>query len=641
MSKSNRWLIGTSATAIWIAIVGFFTVAFALPYGSGTYGQCSFQTSCPVPAGTTSPPPPAGTPAPDSNPAPGTVAADVDKDGNPENVTDTDSNPSNGYETFNDPDGSSKLIVITDGEHDGKKDFLIDINNDGTPDVYWSPDDQYTAGITISDTATEKAWLYTNAKGQVEAYVFERKQISSAPSTGSTGNEAAPQHRLTSNNFGGAVYQKIGKVVQDVPKPVAYSFPYVLLALIGILIGRLLFQTRREIHRIRMIKAASVREKQLELEKQNFLMLASHYLRTPVTIIKGNIELAQSLKAIPDSALPNLQATVTAVQTEISSLLNALGENKSLTSVIQPPIVKTPVKKAILSPFVIGPVLGMVALLIFANILFVDFRVIEPKFVDFLVQILLVVILGQWFISSVRKRHIHSQELIEQQFLLDQQRSIDEARAEFITKATQGLSVYLGNLGKELDALTAAGHDTTRIRKGYDQLTEIMHKFLLAVSLQAPTVTAQKQKIDSARVVQDLVGREQPKASNKNLQISSTAQGGTLTQNQQLANMVLDSLVDNAIKYSPENSVVSISQQNDDSLTAFKVLDQGLGMSPEQLDLLFKPFSRTESAETFNTEGLGFSLYLSRLIAHYMGGEVSIDSSQGKGTEATLSLPQV
>lgn len=644
MSKYTKWVYGVSAVAIWIATVGLFAMVSAAPYGSGSYSNCAYQTSCPVatpPASSPALTPSVGSPTPDTNPAPGTVSSDIDKDGNPESAIDTDGNLGNGYETFSDPDGSSKSLATTDGEQDGKKDFILDINNDGTPDVYWSPDNQYTSTVTVQASETEVAWLFTNANGQVESYVAERKTFNVPQSPGSTFQPVAHERRLTPDAFGGAVYEKIGKIAQEVPKPVAYSFPYLLLALIGLLIARLIFQTKRELHRISMIKAAAVREQQLELEKQNFLMLASHYLRTPITIIKGNIELAESLKSLPDTAIGNLKTVVAGLQTEINNLLGTLSENKTLTQVSQAPIVSSPTKRSWFSPYVIGPLVGVVALLVFANILFIDFKVIQPKFIDFLVQILLVGILGQWFISSFRKRHLHKEELANEQILLDQQRALDAARAEFITKATQGLSGHMATFGQQLDSLSAAGQDTSRIRVGYEQLSGVMRKFMLAVGLQAPSVEANKQQLDNTQVVQGLVGREQPKAAEKNLQLSSTADGGSIIQNQQLTNMVLDSLVDNAIKYSPDNNVVTINQQNERSQTVFNVSDNGPGMSQEQLNLLFKPFSRTESAETFNTEGLGFSLYLSRLIAHYLGGEVSVNSAQGKGTQATFSLPQV
>jgi signal transduction histidine kinase len=54
---------------------------------------------------------------------------------------------------------------------------------------------------------------------------------------------------------------------------------------------------------------------------------------------------------------------------------------------------------------------------------------------------------------------------------------------------------------------------------------------------------------------------------------------------------------------------------------------------------LFKPFSRTDSAETFDTEGLGFSLYLDKVITNYLKGNIAVESDQGTGTRVTVSVP--
>jgi signal transduction histidine kinase len=261
--------------------------------------------------------------------------------------------------------------------------------------------------------------------------------------------------------------------------------------------------------------------------------------------------------------------------------------------------------------------------------------------VDYLVQFLLVVILGQWFISSFRKRHINKQNRLDQQKVLDEERNLDEARSNFITIAIQALSDKVQSFDTQLVTLSNAGYDISRLRKGFDQLKEMISKFSFATGLRAMAVEANKTKIDSTETVTSVAQRLSEKAAARNIGLQSQAQGGQFTQNQQLLNTVLDSLADNAVKYSPENAPVTLHQGQEGSKIYFAIEDSGPGLTKEQLDLLFKPFSRAESAETFNTEGLGFSLYLDRLIAHYLGGDIEIRSVPNQSTVAQLSLPGV
>jgi len=70
-----------------------------------------------------------------------------------------------------------------------------------------------------------------------------------------------------------------------------------------------------------------------------------------------------------------------------------------------------------------------------------------------------------------------------------------------------------------------------------------------------------------------------------------------------------------------------------------RVADNGIGISSEKLDQLFKPFSRTTSAVEFNYEGLGFSLFLDKIIMDYTGGSVDIQSIENKGTQLFVATP--
>lgn len=641
--KRLKHSLQLSAAFVFIAATLCAPVA-AAPYGTGLYGNCPYQTSCPAPTPPPEPtptPPPPGEPEPDTNPDPNIVTADIDNDGNPEQATNGDSNTSNGFEQFNDPDGSSHVAATTDGEHNGTTSYLIDTDNNGTADVYWSPSDQYVAPVTAGEVNGEVVWQYENAKGQIQYYYPNPRTTKPATSTTpNNGKYIAPEdRRISSPTFGGAAYEKIGQIAQSVPKPVAYSFPYLLLILIGLLVARLIWQTKRELARLRLLLTNIEREKGLVLEKQNFLMLASHYLRTPLTAIKGNIELMQSLKQIPDAVAVQLQSAAAGMQTEANILLSKLEGNQNLGQITVSQTASVAWQKSLLSPFVIGPILAVIFLGVFANIIFADFRVTQPKLIDFLVQIALAAILIQWFVSSVRRRHINRQNRLDQQRVLDHQRELDIARSEFIKGATGGLSAQTAAFEQQLAAVAATGVDTTRIRKGLDQLHSVANKFVFAAQLQSKALENDRQTIDGATVVQDIVVRNQPKAMEKNISLHSQAQGGQITQNQALLNIVLDSFVDNAIKYSGQQGSVRVEQQQDGQAARFSVTDAGQGLSEEQLNTLFKPFSRAESAETFNTEGLGFSLYLDRLIMHYLGGDISIKSELGKGTQAELMLP--
>lgn len=104
---------------------------------------------------------------------------------------------------------------------------------------------------------------------------------------------------------------------------------------------------------------------------------------------------------------------------------------------------------------------------------------------------------------------------------------------------------------------------------------------------------------------------------------------------------MLFSLVDNAIAYSPDGSTVQVNASTSATESTLTVTDHGNGIQPGKLKILFQPFLKLEGAEAFNHEGMGFSLYLDKLIMTYLGGSIAMDSAPGKGTTVTLHLPAV
>jgi len=102
---------------------------------------------------------------------------------------------------------------------------------------------------------------------------------------------------------------------------------------------------------------------------------------------------------------------------------------------------------------------------------------------------------------------------------------------------------------------------------------------------------------------------------------------------------VLMNLVGNAVKYSPTGGEVSIEVTRDDGAAAVTVRDQGIGIPPEDLPTLARPFARGSSrARTF--AGMGIGLYLSKLVAEGHGGSLQVHSDGvDQGTTVTITIP--
>ncbi|WP_297437867.1 sensor histidine kinase KdpD [uncultured Clostridium sp.] len=95
-------------------------------------------------------------------------------------------------------------------------------------------------------------------------------------------------------------------------------------------------------------------------------------------------------------------------------------------------------------------------------------------------------------------------------------------------------------------------------------------------------------------------------------------------------------IVDNAVKYSDEESIISIKVEKGDIFTCISIENQGIGIKIEDLNNIFKRFFRCESSR--NIEGVGVGLYLSRDIVERQGGFIKVESVYGKHTKFSIYL---
>jgi signal transduction histidine kinase len=104
--------------------------------------------------------------------------------------------------------------------------------------------------------------------------------------------------------------------------------------------------------------------------------------------------------------------------------------------------------------------------------------------------------------------------------------------------------------------------------------------------------------------------------------------------------VVLNNLIENAIKYSPQASRIGVTVQTDGAGRAvITVQDQGQGIAPKHQDRIFDRFYRVDGGDTQAIYGQGLGLYIARKLVEAMGGEIRVESEIGKGSKFAIALP--
>ena len=110
-------------------------------------------------------------------------------------------------------------------------------------------------------------------------------------------------------------------------------------------------------------------------------------------------------------------------------------------------------------------------------------------------------------------------------------------------------------------------------------------------------------------------------------------------------NQILLNLLSNAIKFTPAGGTISVRlkqyprTQQERQLYEIRVKDNGIGMSEEFVQKLFSPFERERSSTVSRTQGTGLGMAITKNIVDMMGGNIGIQTEQGKGTEFIVRLP--
>ena len=102
---------------------------------------------------------------------------------------------------------------------------------------------------------------------------------------------------------------------------------------------------------------------------------------------------------------------------------------------------------------------------------------------------------------------------------------------------------------------------------------------------------------------------------------------------------VLINLISNAIKYSPDNSVVTVKAGMEGLETKFQVIDQGPGIPKEMLNAVFERYRQLDQSKDTKRKGFGLGLAICKALVEKHGGKIWVESELGKGSNFCFTIP--
>jgi signal transduction histidine kinase len=152
-----------------------------------------------------------------------------------------------------------------------------------------------------------------------------------------------------------------------------------------------------------------------------------------------------------------------------------------------------------------------------------------------------------------------------------------------------------------------------------------------------------KQKTDLIPILKEVIGEQELIAKSKKIEIlfgNDFSDKVILDIDGIKIKQVLQNLLNNAIKYSPENTKVSLGLKDEGKKMLFFVKDSGFGIPLDQQKRIFEKFFRANNVLMTGAEGTGLGLYIVRSIIEAHGGKVWFESKENKGTTFYIEIPK-
>lgn len=220
--------------------------------------------------------------------------------------------------------------------------------------------------------------------------------------------------------------------------------------------------------------------------------------------------------------------------------------------------------------------------------------------------------------------------------------SANRAKSEFLSTITHEIRspmtavIGYADLLMEHDIPEDQRRDhVSRIRRSGEHLLGVINDILDASKIEAGAMTIESVPCSVRQITDDVRSMVEPKAKAAGISLIvevSPSVPGMISSDPLRLRQVLVNLASNAVKFTKQGSVTIRVDLADESTLRLCVEDTGIGMSPEQVDKLFKPFSQADSSTSRRYGGTGLGLTISRNLARLMGGNITVQSRPGEGS---------
>jgi two-component system phosphate regulon sensor histidine kinase PhoR len=231
-------------------------------------------------------------------------------------------------------------------------------------------------------------------------------------------------------------------------------------------------------------------------------------------------------------------------------------------------------------------------------------------------------------------------------------RRLERMRQDFVANASHELKTPLASIKAYTETLLDWGlrDDSVNVRfleridEQAERLNQLILDLLSLARLESGQDVFDHQPLDVIPVLESCVEGHRGRAAARNLELTFDhgrhLDGQMILADEEAVRQIADNLIDNAIKYTPENGSVRVRCDIVDDTVVFDVTDTGIGIPRDDLPRIFERFYRVDKARSRELGGTGLGLSIVKHLVQSIGGRVDVTSRVGSGTQFTVRIPR-
>ena len=224
----------------------------------------------------------------------------------------------------------------------------------------------------------------------------------------------------------------------------------------------------------------------------------------------------------------------------------------------------------------------------------------------------------------------------------------DESRKSFVANVSHELKTPMTTIGGFIDGIldgTIPPEEEKKylrvVSNEVKRLARMVVSMLNLSKIESGEVPLSPIEYDIGKQVFETMLSFEKKIYENNIEIKGfeDINNVLIRADRDLVQQVLYNLLDNAVKFTPENGYIHIFATNDGSKTYVKIRNSGAGVAPEEIARIFERFYKVDKSRSYDVKGVGLGLYIVKTIINMHDGEITASSEQGEYTEFAFEIP--